>query len=70
MHLMMLIWLIFTIVLFVIEPLFLHRWFHEEATTNGNKAFNLLHIVHIFLLMLSLLAVFGAVAGSHGFQFF
>jgi peptidoglycan biosynthesis protein MviN/MurJ (putative lipid II flippase) len=70
MHLMTLIWLIFTILLFIIEPLFLHRLFHEKATTNGNKAFNLLHIMHIFLLMLSLLAVFGAVAGSHGFQFF
>jgi uncharacterized membrane protein len=70
MHLMTLIWLIFTILLFIIEPLFLHRWFHEKATTNGNKAFNLLHMMHIFLLMLSLLAVFGAVAGSHGFQFF
>jgi len=69
-HLMTLIWLIFTIVLFVIEPLFLHRWFHEKAATNGDKAINLLHIMHIVLLTLSLLAVFGAVAGAHGFQFF
>jgi uncharacterized membrane protein len=69
-HLMTLVWLLFTIILFVVEPLFLHRWFHEKATTDGNKAFRLLHIMHIFLLMLSLLAVFGAVAGSHGFQFF
>jgi uncharacterized membrane protein len=70
MHLMTLIWLIFTIILFVVEALFLHRWFHEKATTNGDKAFNLLHIMNIGLLMLSLLAIFGAVAGSHGFQFF
>jgi uncharacterized membrane protein len=70
MHLMTLIWLIFTVILFIIEPLFLHRWFHEKATANGDKAFSLLHIMHIILLMLSLLAVFGAVAGSHGLQFF
>lgn len=70
MHLMTLIWLIFIVVLFVLEPLFLHRWFHEKATTNSDRAFSLLHIMHIVLLTLSLLAVFGAVAGSHGFQFF
>jgi uncharacterized membrane protein len=69
-HLMTLIWLIFTVLLFVIEPLFLHSWFHEQAAANGDKAFDLLHVMHIILLMLSLLAVFGAVAGSHGFQFF
>jgi len=69
-HLMTLIWLIFTVILFVAEPLFLHRWFHEKAIENGDKAFHLLHLMHIILLMISLLAVLGAVAGSHGFQFF
>jgi uncharacterized membrane protein len=69
-HLMTFIWLIFTVILFVVEPLYLHRWFHEKATTNSDKAFSLLHILHITLLMISLLAVFGAVAGAHGFQFF
>jgi uncharacterized membrane protein len=70
MHLMTLIWLIFTVILFVAEPLFLHRWFHEQATANGDKAFRLLHLMHIILLALSLLAIFGAMAGAHGFQFF
>jgi uncharacterized membrane protein len=70
MHLMTLIWLIFTVILFVAEPLFLHRWFHEQATANGDKAFQLLHLMHIILLALSLLAIFGAMAGAHGFQFF
>jgi len=69
-HLMTLIWFIFTAVLFVLEPLFLHRWFHEKATKNSETAFNLLHIMHMVMLMLSLIAVFAAVAGSHGFQFF
>ena len=30
-HLMTLVWAIFTLVLFVLEPLVLHRWFHELA---------------------------------------
>jgi uncharacterized membrane protein len=39
MHLMTLIWFIFTLVLFVLEPLFLHRWFHEQAVKNSVKNF-------------------------------
>ena len=69
-HLMTLIWLLFTLVLFVLEPLFLHRWFHEQARKDSNKAFRRVHQMHKVLLALSLLAVFGAVAGAHGFSFF
>jgi len=63
------IWIIFTIVLFVLEPLILHRWFHKQATKNSVNAFAWLHRMHKILLTLSMLAVLGAVAGSHGFQF-
>ena len=68
-HLMTLIWLLFTVVLFVLEPLFLHRRFHEQAMKNADDAFSLLHRMHKVLLTLSLLAVLGAVLGAHGFQF-
>jgi len=70
MHLMTLIWAIFTLVLFVFEPLFLHRWFHQRAERDGGRAFALLHRMHIILLTLSLVAVFGAVAGAHGLTLF
>jgi len=66
MHLMTLIWIVFTLVLFVLEPLFLHQWFHEQAVKNSAKTFSLVHTIHKILLALSLLAVFGAVAGAHG----
>ncbi len=69
MHLMTLIWAVFTVVLFVLEPLFLHRWFREQAIKNSEIAFSWLHRMHIVLLSLSLLAVFGAVSGSHGYSF-
>jgi len=68
-HLMTLIWLIFTVVLFVLEPLVLHRFFHKKASEDCDLAFKFIHIMHIVLLSLSIVAVFGAVAGSHGFQF-
>ncbi|NQZ53939.1 MAG: hypothetical protein HRT93_06770 [Piscirickettsiaceae bacterium] len=69
MHLMTLIWGIFTLVLFVLEPLFLHRWFKEKAIKDSDGAFMWLHRMHKVLLSLSLLAIVGAVSGSHGFQF-
>jgi uncharacterized membrane protein len=68
-HLMTFVWIVFTIVLFVLEPLVLHSWFHERATKNSDNAFALLHGFHKLVLSMSVLAVLGAVAGSHGFQF-
>jgi len=65
-HLMTLVWLIFTIVLFVLEPLVLHRRFKEMATENSDRAFTLLQRMHRVLLLLSLITVFGTVAGVHG----
>ncbi len=69
MHLMTLVWGIFTLVLFVLEPLVLHHWFKEQAIKDSDIAFAWLHRMHKVLLSLSLLAVFSAVLGAHGFQF-
>ena len=69
MHLMSFIWLIFTLILFVLEPLFLHRFFKEQAAKHGVIAFIWMHRLHTVLLSFSLIAALGAVAGSHGFQF-
>lgn len=66
-HIMILIWAIFTVVLFVLEPLFLHRWFHQQAEKNNERTFLVLQVMHIVLLSISLVAVFGGVAGVHGF---
>ena len=69
MHLMTMIWAIFTIVLFVLEPLVLHRWFHDEATKDSENAFAWLHRMHKILLTLSVIAIIGAMLGSHGYAF-
>ena len=68
-HLMTLVWLVFTLVLFVLEPLVLHRHFNKLATSNSDKAFELLHRMHKILLILSLVTIFGTVAGAHGLFF-
>lgn len=66
MHGMVAIWLLFTIMLFVAEPLFLHRWFIENAKRNPEATFQRIEWLHRGLLTLSLMTVIGAVSGSHG----
>jgi uncharacterized membrane protein len=66
MHAMVLIWAVFTLMLFVLEPLWLHRWFEHSARRDPEKTFKLIQRLHWFLLSISLLTIAGAVAGSHG----
>ncbi len=70
MHLMVLIWLLFTLLLFVLEPLFLHRRMREKAEKNPEKTFRNIYRMHIILLLLSIITIIGAVAGGHGWLFF
>jgi len=65
-HLMIMIWAVFSLVLFVFEPLFLHKWFHKQAQKNSDRTFFVLQVMHLVLLLLSIAAVFGGVAGVHG----
>jgi uncharacterized membrane protein len=66
MHAMVAIWLIFTVVLFVAEPLFLHRWLHARATRDPERTFQLVLNLHRVLLALSLVTVAAGVLGTHG----
>ncbi|MEZ5993155.1 MAG: hypothetical protein R3E76_12500 [Planctomycetota bacterium] len=70
MHAMVLVWAAFTLVLFVLEPLFLHKWFHERAKRDSEGTFRLVHRMHMVLLTISLVAVAGAVAGVRGLTVF
>ncbi len=70
MHAMVCVWLLFSLVLFVIEPFILHRHFHKWATAAPDAAFAWLHRAHWILLVLSLVTIFGAVAGSQGWSVF
>ena len=70
MHLMVIIWLIFTLMIFVFEPLFLKQKFIEKAKADPEGALNKIQKTHSHLLWLSILTIIGAVAGSHGWLFF
>ena len=66
MHAMLTVWLLFTAMLFVLEPRFLHRWFEMHAQRAPERIFALIQRLHWFLLAVSLITVAAAVAGSHG----
>lgn len=70
MHAMVGVWLIFTLMLFVIEPFFLEKKLHQLAESNPEQTYRIIEWLHRILLLLSLLTVAGAVAGSLGFNFF
>lgn len=65
MHAMVAVWAAFAIMLFILEPLVLHR--RMAASPSPGADFARLRRMHQLLLALSLLAAGGAAAGSHGF---
>jgi len=69
MHAMVLVWLLFALLLFVLEPTFLHRWLLARSRAAPEATFAVVEWLHRALLGLSVVTVFGAVAGSHGFLF-
>jgi len=69
MHAMVLVWTLFTVMLFIVEPLFLHRWFIVKARDKPELTFRLIERLHWVLLTISAITILGAVAGSHGAVF-
>ena len=67
---MVLMWFLFTLMLFVAEPLILHRWLMARAKVEPQATFKLVERLHWILLTASLVTVLGAVAGSHGLFMF
>ena len=66
MHAMVAVWAIFTVMLFVAEPLFLHRWFLARSRRDPEGTFRFIQRMHRVLLTISLLTVVVAAAGAHG----
>jgi uncharacterized membrane protein len=68
MHAMVLVWLVFALMLFVFEPLWLHRWLRTRVARDPDGTFSLVRRLHWLLLAMSLITVAGAAAGSHGWR--
>jgi len=69
MHAMVIVWLVFTVMLFIVEPLFLHKWFIARAKKEPENTFRLIVRLHWVLLAISTITILGATAGSHGMNF-
>ena len=65
-HLMTLIWVFFTLVLFVIEPMLIKRNIHEKAMRDPAVTFRFVNRMLMVLTILSMIAILGAIAGVHG----
>ncbi|GJL73993.1 hypothetical protein [Nitrosomonas sp.] len=66
MHAMVLIWLLFTVMLFVFEPRSRRQSNPASQQNITVQTFAEIQRKHLILLILSLLTIAGAVAGSHG----
>ena len=64
MHAMLTLWLAFFVMLFIAEPLFLHRRMAHSQTPE--RDFRLMVRVHQVLSVAALLTTLGAMAGAHG----
>ncbi|MFV0476375.1 MAG: hypothetical protein ACK5ME_00915 [Parahaliea sp.] len=62
------VWAIFIFLLFIGEPVVLRRFFPRLVAANEDRAFAVLHWVHVTVLALALITVAGAVAGAHGWN--
>ncbi|HIJ82793.1 MAG TPA: hypothetical protein HPQ00_01140, partial [Magnetococcales bacterium] len=68
-HGMVLIWILFTIMLFIIEPFVLPKMIAKISPTGSKRIFPVMHLVHVLLLAGSVVTIVGVVAGSHGWSF-
>ena len=66
MHTMVLIWLVFSVMLFVMEPRSRRQATALAQNDVAPEIFVKIQRKHMFLLILSLLTIAGAVAGGHG----
>lgn len=66
MHAMVFVWALFSFILFVAEPLFLHEWFRHRNRRDPVGSFALVQRAHWLLLILAAITVFAAVLGAHG----
>ena len=64
--LMVAVWMLFALMVYVLEPLVLHRYFHEFALRDKNRAFALAIELHAVALIISAFAIGAGVLGAHG----
>jgi uncharacterized membrane protein len=64
--LMVLVWAVFALMVFVLEPLVIHRLFHGYALRDKERAFALAINLHAGALVAAGVAIIAGVLGAHG----
>ena len=64
--LMVVVWVLFALMIYVLEPLAIHRLFHEFALRNKDRAFTVAIELHAVALIVSAFAIGAGVLGAHG----
>jgi len=65
-HVMVAVWMLFALMIYVLEPLVLHRLFQEFALGNKDHAFAVAIGLHAIALTLLGFAIGAGVIGAHG----
>jgi uncharacterized membrane protein len=63
---MLLVWLLFMLILFVVEPVLLRGWFRRHARADPERVFRLMQRAHWLLLTVGAVTAGAAVLGAHG----
>jgi uncharacterized membrane protein len=66
-HLMVAVWIVFALMLFVLEPLGIDRLFHAYALRDKEHAFSLVTKLHWAALAVATLAIGAGTLGAHGY---
>ena len=64
--LMVVVWVLFALMVYILEPLVIHRLFHDFALRENHRAFALAARLHVVALCVSALAIIAGVLGSLG----
>jgi len=65
-HLMVAVWLLFAVVVYVLEPLFLHKRFRSMALENPDRTFEFAMRAHVAALVGSAVTIGVGILGAHG----
>ena len=64
--LMIAVWAVFALMVYVLEPLVVHRLFHDYVLRDKESAFALATRLHVVALTMSGVAIMAGVLGAHG----
>jgi hypothetical protein len=65
-HVMVAVWIVFALMIYVLEPLVIHHPFQEFAIRNKDRAFAAAISLHAIALIVAAFAIGAGIFGAHG----